>query len=74
MFNREQITNLAIAVLATYFLITSLPVVAEQSTWTWTVPAGVTKIKVVSERGDNTVLSTTFNVVPGQTFNVEAVQ
>lgn len=51
----------------------SLGAVAGQSEWTWTVPAGVDKIKVKSHRNGETIMNYTFAVEPGQTFKLEVV-
>jgi hypothetical protein len=40
---------------------------------TFVVPKGVTKIRVRSYRGNNKIIDTALNVVPGQTFTIDAV-
>lgn len=39
----------------------------------WTVPEGVSKIKVISTKNGDPLFSTTINVQPGQTFTVKAI-
>lgn len=57
-----------------FLIVFAVSAVAEQKNWTWTVPKGVEKIKVVSKRGDDTVMNYTFNVESGQTFILETVE
>lgn len=40
---------------------------------TWVVPAGVTKVRVRSTRGNDQVVDTTLNVVEGQKFQLDVV-
>ena len=39
----------------------------------WTVPEGVSKIKVISSKDGDPLFSTTINVQPGQKFTVKAI-
>lgn len=40
----------------------------------WTVPEGVSKIKVISIKDGDQIFNTTINVQPGQMFIVKAVK
>ena len=44
-----------------------------KSAATFVVPRGVTKIRVRSYRGNNKIIDTAINVVPGQTFTIDTV-
>lgn len=51
----------------------ALPAFAASGSASFTVPRGVTKLRVRSWRGNNKTLDTEINVVPGQTFQIDPV-
>lgn len=57
--------------LAVVFVV---PAVGSSSQISWTVPAGVTKIRVTSTLDGDQVLSRKISVEPGQKFTVEVVE
>ena len=64
----------AIATLAfTQFMIGRSEASDRKPAATFVVPKGVTKIRVRSYRGNNKIIDTALNVVPGQTFTIDAV-
>lgn len=64
----------AIAALATTpFMIGRSEASDRKPAATFVVPKGVTKIRVRSYRGNNKIIDTALNVVPGQTFTIDAV-
>ncbi len=63
-----------IATLAfTQFMIGPTEASNRKPAATFVVPKGVTKIRVRSYRGNNKIIDTALNVVPGQTFTIDAV-
>lgn len=67
-------TFAAIAALAIApFMIGRSDAAGRRSTATFVVPRGVTKIRVRSYRGNDKIIDTAINVVPGQTFTIDTV-
>ena len=65
-----------IAIVGGIFIFTlqTLAAVTNLEDLNLTVPAGVTKIRVVSTLGDDTVMNVKINVKPGQKFKIEVVE
>jgi hypothetical protein len=61
------------ALAATPFMIGRSEAAYRKPAATFVVPRGVTKIRVRSYRGNNKIIDTALNVVPGQTFTIDAV-
>lgn len=67
-------TFAAIAALAIApFMIGRSEAAGRRSAATFVVPRGVTKIRVRSYRGNDKIIDTAINVVPGQTFTIDTV-
>lgn len=69
------VTNYIVLPIIYFWLgLFTADVAASQKEWVWIVPKGVTKINVLSTRGDDTILNTKFSVEEGQIFKLEIVE
>jgi hypothetical protein len=72
MNKRNTFAAIAALTLAP-FMIGRSEAADRKSAATFVVPRGVTKIRVRSYRGNNKIIDTAINVVPGQTFTIDTV-
>jgi len=66
----------AIALLGGFFIFTlqTIAAVTNLEDLKLTVPDGVTKIRVISTLGDETIMNVKINVKPGQKFRFEVIE
>lgn len=71
--NKRNIFGAIAALALASFVIGRSEAAERKTSATFVVPRGVTKIRVRSYRGNNKIIDTALNVVPGQVFTIDTV-